>query len=331
MTAPWGPPAADDASFAGAMRLASRHRRVILGVPLLLAALALGFGLVRPRVWSSRASLLPQKVDPARSGIGALASQLGLNLSANDAGQTPAFYTELLRTPQVLGSVAETSFRITRPHADSGTLTHLLRIKASDSMVAREKTIQALRAMTSVRADEQIGLVRLSVTTGSPELSQQVALRMIALVNEFNVARRQTGAAAERQFTEMQRAHALEELQAAEARLMRFLEGNRNYAGSPTLQAMRDRLQREVSFKAQVYSSVSQAHEQARIDEVRDTPLITVIQAPELPVRPDSRRLIVWLAVALLVGLVLGVGVALLREFRVWGMIRNALRPGQPG
>jgi uncharacterized protein involved in exopolysaccharide biosynthesis len=96
---------------------------------------------------------------------------------------------------------------------------------------------------------------------------------------------------------------------------MRFLESNRNYSGSPTLQATRDRLQRELSLKSQIHSTLTQAYEQARIDEVRDTPVITVVEAPEVSARPDSRRMVIRLAVALLVGLVLAVAVALFLEF----------------
>lgn len=41
------------------------------------------------------------------------------------------------------------------------------------------------------------------------------------------------------------------------------------------------RLQKELDLRQQVYTTLAQAYEQARIDAVRDTPVITIIEHPE--------------------------------------------------
>jgi hypothetical protein len=69
-----------------------------------------------------------------------------------------------------------------------------------------------------------------------------------------------------------------------------------------------------VSLRVQVYGGLAQALEQAKLDEIRDTPLITVIEAAELPVRPDARGLITSTAIAFLAGIFFGSIVALLRH-----------------
>jgi uncharacterized protein involved in exopolysaccharide biosynthesis len=72
-----------------------------------------------------------------------------------------------------------------------------------------------------------------------------------------------------------------------------------------------DRLVNNVTLRQQIYTSVAQAYEQARIDEVRDTPVITVVEAPLLPAKPDPRpffrMLVAGLLIALVVARVLGV------------------------
>ena len=68
-----------------------------------------------------------------------------------------------------------------------------------------------------------------------------------------------------------------------------FLQANRNFANSPTLTFEFERFQREVALQQQVLVALAQSFEEARIREVRDVPVITVIESPSLPVRPDRR------------------------------------------
>jgi uncharacterized protein involved in exopolysaccharide biosynthesis len=130
---------------------------------------------------------------------------------------------------------------------------------------------------------------------------------MVDLVNRFNLERRQSNASQEREFIEGQLSRAESALHAAEDSLRRFLEQNRNYQNSPSLRFRHERLQRRVSLRQQVFSSLSESYQQARIDEVRNTPVITVVQPPELPARPDPRQLLLKGALGLVLGGMLGV------------------------
>ena len=79
--------------------------------------------------------------------------------------------------------------------------------------------------------------------------------------------------------------------------------------------ALRDqRLLRSVDLRQQLYVNLSTSYEQARIEEFRDTPSITVVDPPRTPYSKASpkRRLIVIAAAAL--GLFVGLAVALLRQ-----------------
>jgi uncharacterized protein involved in exopolysaccharide biosynthesis len=78
-----------------------------------------------------------------------------------------------------------------------------------------------------------------------------------------------------------------DELREVEDRLERFHKQNR-VVQSPELVFQRDRLSREVGMRQQVYGTMVQAFEQARIDEVRDTPVISRVLEPTLPDRPSG-------------------------------------------
>ena len=89
--------------------------------------------------------------------------------------------------------------------------------------------------------------------------------------------------------------------------MQQFLQTNRQL-GSPALTFQRDRLQREVQLQQQVVTSLAQQYEENRIREVRDTPVITVIEPPILAARPDARLR----ALILILGTAAGFCVALL-------------------
>jgi uncharacterized protein involved in exopolysaccharide biosynthesis len=141
-----------------------------------------------------------------------------------------------------------------------------------------------------------------------------VGQRLLAMVSEFNLSTRQSQAAAERRFAEARMLEARGELRAAENALEAFLDANRRIDNAPELQMRRERLQREVVEHETVYTMLSQAYERARIDEVRDTPVVTLIEGPVGSARPQSRETVVRGVLMFLLGLVLAVGAAFWRE-----------------
>jgi uncharacterized protein involved in exopolysaccharide biosynthesis len=133
-------------------------------------------------------------------------------------------------------------------------------------------------------------------------------------VSAFNLTTRQSQAATERAFVEA-RVHAAEvELDTAEDALRAFLEANRDFSNSPMLQFQFEGLTRDVGLRQSVLTTLVQSYEQARISEVRDTPVITVLQAPYLPPGPDERRFLLVAALGIVLGGVMGVVLAFLVE-----------------
>jgi uncharacterized protein involved in exopolysaccharide biosynthesis len=146
---------------------------------------------------------------------------------------------------------------------------------------------------------------------------------MITLLDQFNAQRRRTRATSERRFIEGRLVEVKRDLRNAEDRLARFLAQNR-VIGAPDLAFQRDRLQREVELQQSLYLSVAQAHEKAKIDEVRDTPVLTVLNAPEIPVQPDGRGTVKRTFLALLAGSAFGVLLAFWKASRESGALKGS-------
>jgi uncharacterized protein involved in exopolysaccharide biosynthesis len=315
----------DVSSLSDVLAVLVRRRRTVVLLPLLLGVLTVGWTLLRPRVYSATVVFMPERSDLGRlGGLAGVASQFGVNLPLGETGLSPLFYSELLRSRELLGDLATSSL----PAADGATqpLMDHLKVQAANPPLRREKATDRLRRLIAVTPDEAVGLVRVRVVMHSPELAKAVADRLVALIDQFNGERRRTRARAEREFAETQERDALAELRAAEGRLLAFVTQNRQVGGSPELMVQRDRLSREVTVRQSLYTSLRQALEQSRLEEVRDTPTITLVEHAQLPARPDSRKLIQKLALAGAIGLLLGAFAALWAEHRSVRLATRDLR-----
>lgn len=100
----------------------------------------------------------------------------------------------------------------------------------------------------------------------------------------------------------------------AEEDLKGFLERNRQYESSPELRFQYERLQRQVSIKQEVFTTLRRQYEEARIQEVNDTPLITVIDRAVVPEKKSSPRRKLIVIIAFVAGGAVGWALALVRE-----------------
>jgi uncharacterized protein involved in exopolysaccharide biosynthesis len=301
-------------SVLGAVNAVLRQRWTVVASGVLFAAAVAAVTLLQPRTFTSSASFVPQAPQQAASGLSSVASQFGLNVGESGSTDSPAFYADLLTSRGILRAVADSPYTAPTGPPRQTSLAEILGIGATDTALRRHRTIERLQRQVSAGVAPKTGAVELSVTTRSATLSHEIVERLLGLVSEFNRERRQSRAVAERRFTEERLGEAQEALAIAERRLESFLTRNRQYRGSPTLEFEHDRLAREVSVRDQHFLMMSQAYERARIDEVRDTPVITTIESPEVPVLPNRRMLLVKGLVGLVAGALFGIVLALVRH-----------------
>jgi uncharacterized protein involved in exopolysaccharide biosynthesis len=222
----------------------------------------------------------------------------------------------MLESQQLLREALTSSYSVPRTltSRDSirGTLIDLLPVTGRDETQRLKDGVRQLRNRLDVTPNDGAGTIRLRVTTEWPLLSEAVIRRLLELLNLATVDMRRTQAGVERQFVEGRMATAQQELLDAEAAVQRYRERNRSFESSPELGAELARLQRRVQLRQQVFSALAEAYEEARIDEVRNTPVLAILDPPELTATKVGRKrdALIWF----IVGLVLAVGIAVARE-----------------
>lgn len=291
-----------------------RHRRLITAFALVSAVVAGSLSLLSTRQYVASATFQPVAPKSTQSILSQLGPQIGLALGGGSAN-SPDYYANLLQSKELLRGVAQSTYQLAGPPAFTGDLFKYFQVDDPDQSRRMLLGIRAVSKTLSVRTDRTTGLVSLDISTESAELSAAVAARFLELVNESNLKRQQSQAHAERGFFEERLEAQRRELGAAEESLAAFQTRNRTYENSPELRAQFGRLERQVSLQQQMFLSLSQYYELAKVDELRDTPAIAIIQHPEGFVEPKARGTVLKAALALILGAGLGGFLAFLLEY----------------
>lgn len=243
-----------------------------------------------------------------------LASQFAVSIPGVGAEEASlAFYAELLTSRELLARASAQAYEV--DGVGSVLLKDLLEIEEPTEAERDEETYEWLRdESVSVSTGRETGTVTLSVKTEWPEVFRAIANLPLDEVARFNLETRQSQAAAEREFIEGRVDQARSDLEAAEDSLRVFLEANRHWENSPRLRFRQEAMQLEVTLRSSVLTTLIQSFIQARISEVRDTRVITVIQEPFRPPRHDPRRRVLSAALGIVLGGMLGIVMAFLVE-----------------
>jgi uncharacterized protein involved in exopolysaccharide biosynthesis len=304
-------------SFSAIFALLTRHVALVAVSAVGLAVLVVGFALLQPREYTSTASFVSQSVRSQSSSLGGIAAQFGIAIPGDAGTDSPQFYLDLITSRAILDTVVGTTYDTatdgkTRPTS----LLDVFKAKGSDSAQRTVNAEKKLRQHLSGSVGKQTGVVNITISTPDPVLSKLVAQRILTAINAFNLQKRQSRASAERKFTEERLASARSDLLDAENALQHFQQQNRVYNTAPRLSFEQDRLSREVQNRQQIVNVLSESFEQAKIDEVRDTPVITVLDMPETAPAPNPRGLLTKLIFALLFGAVCGALASWVQETR---------------
>jgi uncharacterized protein involved in exopolysaccharide biosynthesis len=284
--------------------LALRHLRLILGFAAVLALLTVLVAFVSPRTYTSNASFLPQS-SSRQSALSGVVAQLGLSTQSDQSGDSPDFYATISKSKQMMDRLVESDFEV-RGIGVKRKLVDLLALSEPSGLSRHEAATRLLAKRTNVTVVPKIGLVRVAVTASDPALAQGIVAALLRLINQANLEIRRQRAAEEAHFIDERLSAARADLFGAEERLQGFLQSNRDLGTAGQSSFQRDRLQREVSMKQQIYTSLALAYEQSSLDEVRNTSVISVVDEPSTPPFPDSRHIGAKAMLAVLIGGLLG-------------------------
>ena len=271
------------------------------------AALGVVIALTSPPHFLSTAAFIAEAQNTssalATSGLGALAGQFGIGASIGGA-QAPVYYADLLETRSILLPILDIPMT-TMDDSVPRPLIDRYKIKTPDARYRMERGLARLRSSLRISPDAKTSVVNLAVDARDPLLAYQINQALLAALDRFNVNVRQSRAHNERNFLEARVAATQDDLRSAEADMERFLASNRGDSRtSPSLAFRETALRRKLDMTQTRFVDLTRQLDQARAQEVRDTPAITVLDKPNIPARRYRPRRRQVTLVVLIVGMI---------------------------
>ena len=172
-----------------------------------------------------------------------------------------------------------------------------------------------LLQMVNVSEDKGTGIFTINTEASEAKLAVEINQ---ALIDELDTHQRQYNrnrTSKTRKFIEERILATEKELRVSEEELKSFMDRNRRIENSPALLLEKQRLTREVTVMTGVFTSLKQQLETSKIDEVKESNYVIVLDYPELPLQRSkpNKRFIVILVGFLSVGL--GIIISFLFEY----------------
>ncbi len=266
----------------------------------------------------------------------ALLRGIGVNLGSGSSGLTPDAYPDVLNSREVRLAVVQDTFFF-RELDEASTFSAYINRKTFGTYLRKytiglpstiigafqsenqgrlsngefptpdeERAIKAVSQLIDTEIDDETGLMFISATTNDPFLAADLTQSFVGhLVERIEVIRTQK-ARRDLAFITKRFGVAQDSLKAAENALAIFEDRNTN-PQSARLRTQRARLERQVTFKSELFSDLQAQQTQAAIDLPRSRPVITILEKPVPPVEASGPKRFLIIVVSLILGSIAGV------------------------
>ncbi len=214
------------------------------------------------------------------SQLSGLASLAGVSVGQSSP---TGIYENLLKSKAVVAPVIYAKYK-TEKFPDSVNLIQYLKIKPdknlSPALQKWEMFLKAYRAMTAGRIStsmDQINkIMTVSVKMSEPALSAEIVDNLVKSLDHYVRTKRKSYASDQLAYIQERLSQVSDSLKMAEDALRDFREQNRMILQSPELMLIQSRLSRNVDILGSVYLELRNQYELAKIDVIKDTPIINV-------------------------------------------------------
>lgn len=278
-----------DRYVSGSWSLPLKHGILAVGLSVL-------YSLTQVNHYTSTAIILPADSKSggmlgSLGGAAAAASALGISVPGQDSSDSA--YVDILNSRPVREALLNTVFDfnikyfyrdIDRPRQQ--TLYHYLGASNMDNAV------KTTLGFITINRDLKTKTLTIQVETKSPQLSQQIAKRLVQLLNDFLLTKSQTKGSVKASFSEKRLQEGRAELDRAEETFRKFLTINRNYAVSPDPEVRLKglRLENELKLQTQLVTSLALSREDALLQEKNDMPILNILDEGNLPINKSRPK-----------------------------------------
>jgi uncharacterized protein involved in exopolysaccharide biosynthesis len=327
-------------------------RATILKITAVFSILGILYAIYTPNEYTTTVKLLPEFQQQNNLGrLGGLAAQFGLGGSVagatndvlppqiypeiltstdflhdiikkkvhfeelQDSITIQEFYNEHQKSNPLIGYTIGLPFKVLallRPEQDS-TQIELSVIDSYKRLTPKEMgAIGALRQAIEFSRDQQTSILTLNVNTQSPEVVVQLANHVNESLSNYLVTYRTEKSRQNLTFLEQLHTEARESFAREQDRLATFRDQNQGNL-SAAARTNEQNIQSEYNIKLNVYNSLTEQLEQARIKLQEDTPVVSIIQDSVYPNGKSGPNRLLLLVLSILLGVMIGTMIILFK------------------
>ncbi|GAB4293446.1 MAG: hypothetical protein Kow0098_14310 [Ignavibacteriaceae bacterium] len=240
------------------------------------------------------------------SSLSGLASLAGISLS--NSTTSTSIYQNLLYSEAVWENVINSKFKLAGSR-DSVNLIQYFKVEPPEGF--NQETIERSMFLTVYKyfteggglvtnVDPATSVLTVTIRMPSGKMAAMVTNKLTEALNNYLIYKKQSNATNTRKYIEERLLTVTDSLKAAEEILKNFNEQNRIISQSPELQLKQNRLSRNVSILSQTYTTLRNQLELAKIEEVKNVPVVNIREPAADPVIPAGPRRGLYLALIIL-------------------------------
>jgi uncharacterized protein involved in exopolysaccharide biosynthesis len=309
----------DTISFFDFILILVRQIRIIIITPTIFCILAIIYVLVytEPFYTSSAKIMSSSGGGGGISQVGGLAAQFGISLPTGQS-EPNWVYPDIIKSRTLARAMLKRNFN-TEEYGLQKPLLQILTYGNDEPKFSMDTleilAVDSFIKKINISEDRKTGIYTLTISASEPQLASDI---IAALIEELDAHQKEYNKAITskaRKFIEERIVAVGKELREAEESLKDFTVSNRRIENSPLLLLEQQRLAREVSIPAGVFTMLKQQLETTKIEEVKESDYVIVLDPPEAPLErsgPNRRKMVIF---AGFLGIGLGVSLGLVIEF----------------
>ena len=180
--------------------------------------------------------------------------------------------------------------------------------------------VKILQDQLRASVDQQTGVIMLKGDFPDPQAAAEISHAGITLLKKYIRDYRTNKAKRDLEFIKEQVTEAKQRFNDAQSRLANFRDSNVNLTTAKA-QTREQQLQSKYNLAFNLYNSLSQQLEQARLQVQEKTPVFTILQPVRVPLKKSSPKRLRIIIISCILGIVISLGVILIQDW--WAIAKS--------
>ena len=322
----------DEIDYNALVLFLFKSKNKIFLIISIIVFISIIYSLLVTPLYKSTITMYPNKEESSStlSNFQGMASSFGINLGNNNQSFyiPDIIHSRLLKTKLIYHKWKSPKFNdsvnlINYWHIDDQSRNFLnplniinifFKSKSDDDfLVFEQKALLKLSERIFVKTDKN-GLIVVNVFMEDPQISAEIANYIYEAVIQITQSNYNKTAKMNLEFIQKRQNEVSKSLSSSENNLKEFRVQNRQISDSPILQLELERLMREVEIQTQVFITLQQQFELAKIEEVKEKPSVIVLDKAFPSIYKDSPKRKLIVSVAFIIGIIISIVYVLIVE-----------------